>query len=425
MNTTCTSILNLGQRSSDGSEMQIIAKAIISGVGQLNNPAYPNIAGLDTFQGPVVHSARWNHSVKYDGHVAVIGTGASSVQIVPELVKMAKKVLVYQRTPGYVVPRGNFKYTALFKWACRNIPYFLKVYRLLYILAFDALFITFKTWIPGLNTAFSYTLRAGMRAAIKDKILREKLTPKFPFGCKRMLISDDFLPALQQPNALIITDPILRVTKTGIVTKNEQGQDEKQDVDTIVLATGFKALDFLEPMDFFGKDGQRLRKIWSTGAEAYKGYTVSGFPNLFILYGPNTSLGHHSITFMVEASMNAVMGCLKDLFHPTYPTPYINVKKSVQDAYNKKLHKDLSHTAFAANCESWYRQKDGKIPTNFSGHVMSYWLMTRFVNPSDFEEVGDKSFVHARSVQTRNNLFAAAAAVSAAAVIVARLQSWS
>ncbi|KAJ3105826.1 hypothetical protein HDU97_007470 [Phlyctochytrium planicorne] len=408
-------------KTSEGKEKIIIAKTVVSGVGQLNNPSYPNIPGLDTFKGAVVHSARWDRSAKYDGRVGVIGTGAR--QIVPELVKIAKKLYVYQRSPAYMMTRGNFKYSSLFKWLCRNVPFFNKIYRVLWLLALDRNFVAIKTWVPLIGTLTGLYLRTLIYLAVKDKQLRKKVTPDYPVGCKRILISDDWFPAIQKPNAALVTDHIVRITEDGIVTKNEKGQEEKQEVDTIVLATGFKALGLLEPMEFIGKNGQSLRKTWSTGAEAYKGYLVSGFPNLFVLYGPNTNLGHNSIIFMIESTMTSIIECMKDIFHKQNPTPYVNVKKTIQESYNKKVQADLGYTTFAADCASWYRQKDGKIITQWSGFVVSYWLSTRNINPNDFEQVGNKSFAHARSVQTRNSLITAAAILAGAGFIGARLRS--
>ncbi|KAI8853830.1 hypothetical protein BC829DRAFT_381454 [Chytridium lagenaria] len=310
-----------------GVEFQIIARAIISGVGQLNNPAFPNIPGMDTFKGPVVHSAMWKHDLKYDNRIAVIGTGASAIQMVPELVKTAKKLDVYQRSPAYLIHRGNFKYSGLFKWVCRNVPFFNRIYRIGWFLALSSV------------------------SALKTRAFLKKVTPTYPIGCKRLLISDDWFSALQAPNSTLIVDPIVRISPTGVVVRTEEGKEEEREVDTI-------------PMEFIGRGGKSLRKTWKEGAEAYRGFAVHDFPNLFVLYGPNTNLGHNN------------------LFHPISPTPYICVKKPIQEAYNRK-------------------RKSGKITTQWSGFVMSYWIMTLGIWKDDFEQVGNNPFVEARARESR------------------------
>ncbi|KAJ3216657.1 hypothetical protein HDU67_009185 [Dinochytrium kinnereticum] len=407
-------------RADDNTESFIIAKAVISGVGQLNNPAYPNIQGLDSFNGPVVHSANWDHDIKYDNRIAMVGTGASAIQILPELVKTASKIYVYQRSPAYIIPRGNFKYSAMFKWTCRNIPFFNRIYRVLWLLALDRNFVVLKTWIPFASQLATMYLRLLIRLAVKDTALRKKLTPDYLIGCKRLLISDDWFNSLQKPNTSLVVDPIIRVEYDAVIVKNEKGEEEKHVVDTIVLGTGFKATGFLEPMEFVGRNGISLRKTWKDGAQAYKGFAVAEFPNLFVLYGPNTNLGHNSIIFMIESTMNSVIACLRDLLDKKNPTPYICVKKSVQESYNQTIQNELSYTTFASDCASWYREKSGRITTQWSGFSSAYWWMTLGIRSEDFEQVGNKPFVNAKAAELRANIITYSSLAVLAAVSTAR-----
>ncbi|KAJ3092562.1 hypothetical protein HDU96_002682 [Phlyctochytrium bullatum] len=401
-------------RTHDHREFNLVAKAVISGVGQLNIPAYPNIPGLNAFKGPVVHSAEWDHSLQYDGRIAVVGTGASAIQFVPELAKTAKRMWVYQRSPAYMLPRGNFKYSELFKWTCRNVPYFMRIYRFLWFLALDRNFIALKTWVPFISRLSTLYCKYLVWSAVKQRSLLPKVMPTYPLGCKRLLISDDWYPTLELPHVDLVTDPIVRIESDGVVVRDKEGKEEKHVVDTVVLGTGFKATGFLEPMEFVGRGGVSLRKRWADGAEAYQGYAVADFPNLFVLYGPNTNLGHNSIIAMIESTMQSILHCLRDLLDPTHPTPYIAVKRSVQDVYNAKVQRELEGTSFTADCASWYREKSGKITTQWSGFVVSYWAMTREIKVDDFEQPGLKPFWNARRRQRRTK-----AVVGGAAGVVA------
>ncbi|KAJ3326972.1 hypothetical protein HDU76_012466, partial [Blyttiomyces sp. JEL0837] len=384
---------------STGLEEIIMATCVISGVGQLNNPAYPNIQGLDGFKGVVMHSARWDHSVDLEGKVVgVIGTGASSIQFTPEVAKVAKHVHVFQRSPAYIMPRWNYTYSGLARWIFRNVPGARQLYRWIWIAVLDALFIGLQNKkFPMVANIIQYLLLANMRRQVKDANLRKKLTPDYPVGCKRTLISDEWYPTMQRSNVSVVTEPISRISENAVIVKdNESGNEIEKKIDVLLLGTGFKSTGFLDPMEFIGVDGISLRKEWRDGAEAYRGFAVSGFPNLFILYGPNTNLGHHSIIYMIECTMELVTQSLTAIF-PTnpksIPTPYVEVKKSSQDVYNRWIQSELGKTAYTDTCGSWYKVgKMGKVTNQWASFVTKYWLETRKLKVEDFVQAGESPF---------------------------------
>ncbi|KAJ3164006.1 hypothetical protein HK101_000541 [Irineochytrium annulatum] len=422
----------LETRRSTGEVETIIVKAVISGVGQLNNPSYPNIPGVKegdvTFKkGPVMHSSRWDHGYDFEGKtVGIIGTGASCIQFAPRIAPLAKKLHIYQRSAAYVMPRLNFKYSAVFKWCARYVPFFLRYYRLNWLAALDRLYILLRTDLP-VEAMARRVLNLHLRMSVKDASLRSKLTPDYPVGCKRLLITDEWYETLQRPNVSLHTDKVLRVTEGNIVTQSKDGaEDLGEELDVIVLGTGFKATGFLAPMEFVGMGGRSLRDEWDSkkGAEAYKGFAIEGFPNLFMLYGPGTNLGHNSIIFMVECALRSIIPCLSVILDEKNPTPYVVPRKAVQEAYNVEHFKELEKTTFAGSCGSWYRDRiSGKLTTQWRSFVFVYWWITRKVNVEDFEQVGQKPFAAIKAAQFQANLrtyMIAAALVGAGAAMMRR-----
>jgi cation diffusion facilitator CzcD-associated flavoprotein CzcO len=366
-------------RTSKGDD--VTANVLVSGVGQLNRPHVPDLPGLADFEGVSFHSARWNHAHDLTGKkVAVIGNGASAIQFIPPVAKKAAKLTIFQRSANWVVPRGDYAYSDRAKKFFRAFPALQRLYRWYFYWQLEKNFLAF-----GGDGAIARTFEKGARAwleqSIPDPKLRAALTPDYRVGCKRILIDDDFYPALARPNVEVETSQIARITRDAIETKD----GKTHPVDTIILATGFSATAFLAPMQIEGVGGRKLEEVWAPGAEAHLGLTVSGFPNFFMMYGPNTNLGHNSIIFMIEAQVRYTVQCIQALAQRKLR--YLDVKPDVQASYNRELQQKLSHTAWAAGCKSWYKTAAGKVTNNWSSFTVAYWWKTRRPNFDEFNQV--------------------------------------
>jgi cation diffusion facilitator CzcD-associated flavoprotein CzcO len=359
----------------------ITADVVVSGTGQLNRPHVPEIPGLDEFAGTWFHSARWRHDHDLAGRtVAVVGNGASAIQFVPPVAEAARTVRIFQRSANWIIPRNDRAYRPWEQWAFRHVPGFARLHRALIYAALELRFFGFfkNSWF---GRRLERQATAYMHAHITDAGLRAALTPDYPAGCKRILISDDYYQALARPNVQLVTLPIARIARDGVVTAD----GTLHLADTIVFATGFETTKFLAPMEFEGIGGRRLSAAWRDGAEAYLGVAVSGFPNLFLLYGPNTNLGHNSIIFMIECQVRYVMQCIERLRRQRLAA--LDVKPEVQRRYNEALQRNLKRTAWDAGCTSWYKTASGKVTNNWSGFTVEYWWRTRHPDVAAFREV--------------------------------------
>lgn len=341
---------------------------VVSAVGQLNRPHVPHIPGISLFGGTVFHSARWDHGHDLTGRrVAVIGTGSSAAQFIPDIAETAAHLSVFQRTPNWVLPKADAEFPAALQQAFRRLPWLRHAYRAwIYRYAEGAVH-------PALAGGWSARLlreRAlrHLRRQVGDPELRARLTPDYPPGCKRVVIDSHFYPALTRPNVDVISEGIARITPTGI----ETADGRLHEVDTIVYATGFRSTEFLAPMEITGRDGLSLRKRWHEGAEAYLGIAVPGFPNLFLLYGPNTNLGHNSIVFMLECQVNHVLRCL----------PYLaggepmEVRPEVMAAWRAQLDLAMARMVWNGGCQSWYKTASGRVTNNWPGTTPLYRRLT-------------------------------------------------
>lgn len=358
---------------------EITANVVISGTGQLNRPHIPDLEGLETFGGSWFHSARWNHDLHLAGRdVAVVGNGASAIQFIPRIAPAARKVSIFQRTANWIVPRNDRAYGEREKWVFRHLPLVLRLYRLFLYLMLEVRFFGFirETWI---TRKLRQVASDSMRSLVDDERLRAALTPDYPPGCKRVLISDDYYQALTRPNVEVVTTAIERIVPDGIVTTD----GTHHPADTLIFATGFETTSFLAPMEITGAGGRSLAEAWHDGAEAYLGVAVAGFPNLFLLYGPNTNLGHNSILFMIECQVGYVLRCLEMMRERN--GRQLEVHPGAMAAYNRKLQNDLAHTTWAAGCTSWYKTASGKITNNWSGLTLDYWRRTRRPEPDAFD----------------------------------------
>jgi cation diffusion facilitator CzcD-associated flavoprotein CzcO len=342
----------------DGSS--VTAQAFVTAWGQLNRPKAPPIEGRESFAGPAFHSAQWDASIDLAGkRVAVIGNGASAIQFVPEIAKVAGQLTLFQRSPNWIVPRMNRPYTAEEKAQFRARPELMeKVRSEIFQMAEDRLIAKRNGTAPVEEVPIPL---AHLNAQVADPELRAKLTPDYEVGCKRVLISNDFYPALTRPNVELVTDAIARMTPQGVV--DQAGRLHEADV--VIYATGFETKSFAGETAIRGAGGVTLAQAWKSGPEAYLGITVSGFPNFFMLYGPNTNLGHNSIIYMIEAQVGYVLQALA-LGRP------VSVSPDVQAAYNDKIQAELAHTPWAGTCTSWYKTPEGKILNNWPGSAQAY-----------------------------------------------------
>ncbi|MEV4803350.1 NAD(P)/FAD-dependent oxidoreductase [Nonomuraea sp. NPDC049421] len=340
---------------------------VVMAVGQLNRPHMPDISGMDEFEGVCFHSARWNHGHDLTGRrVAVIGTGSSAAQLVPRVAERAEHLYLFQRTPNWVIPKPDAAFGPLTRMAFRFVPGLQRAYReWIYRYAEGTLYPALaQGWSEGLLR--QRALRH-LRDQVPDPELRAGLTPDYPPGCKRVVVDSSFYPALTRPNVSLVTDRIARVTPKGVDTA-----EGAYEVDTIVYATGFRSTEFLVPMEVVGREGRSLSERWKDGAEAYLGISVPGFPNLFMLYGPNTNLGHNSIIFMIECQVAHIMACLPRLG----ASGPIEVRPEAMAAWRRQLDVTMSRMVWGAGCRSWYKTADGRVTNNWPGPTTLYRRLT-------------------------------------------------
>lgn len=361
------------------------ADVVVAGVGGLHVPRVPAIPGLERFSGAAFHSARWRHDVDLAGkRVAVIGTGASAIQIIPAIAPAVAKLLVFQRTPPWVLPRHDRPVSRRAQWAFEKIPGAQRLWRALLYMDSEAIALGFTVW-PWLLGSWQRQSLALLARHIQDPGLREALTPRYTMGCKRVLLSDDYYPALVRDNVEVSTARIHEIREHAIVTAD----GVERPVDVIVLATGFRAFNPATEIDIRGRGGRRLADDWVDGPEAYNGLLVAGYPNLLLLMGPNSGLGHNSIVFMLEAQMRYVLSCLGLL--ESGRLPVIEVRTEVQRAFNETLRRRFRRTVWDAAgagarqpCTTWYRDARGRLSALWPGFSASYWWRLRRADPRDF-----------------------------------------
>lgn len=354
------------------------AKSVVMAQGPLSNASLPNIEGIDDYQGEKIHSARWNHSYDFKGkRVAVIGTGASAVQIIPELVKEAKSLKVFQRTPGWVMPRPDLRKPEWNKSLFKRLPATQSAARGLLFWGHESM-ATAVIWNTGLTRLAERGARAFLHSQVKDKWMRRQLTPDFTIGCKRVLVSNDYYKALQDDNTQLITWPIAKLSEKGIRTS--EGLEHQ--VDCIVFATGFEVNHSGTPFEVVGLNGERLGDRWKGGAQAYKSISVSGFPNLFLTFGPNSGPGHNSALVYIEAQIDYIVQGVKMLL--ANRAKMMDVKPAVQAKYNKAIQKRLNRTNWNSGCSSWYLTDDGFNATMYPGFATQYQRQLKRVEAADY-----------------------------------------
>ncbi|HSJ17919.1 MAG TPA: NAD(P)/FAD-dependent oxidoreductase [Solirubrobacterales bacterium] len=357
------------------------ADVLVAATGQLSLPSYPSIPGLDEFGGPMFHSARWDHSHELAGkRVGVIGTGASAVQFIPEIASEVERLEVFQRSAPWVIPKPDRPYPEWERRLYRRLPLLQAISRSCDYCLYELLVMGFTRHRWLLRTLERRALRR-LRDAIDDDDLVARLTPDYPLGCKRVVIVDGWAEAMARSNVALVTTPIERVSPRGVVTADRV----EHELDVLVLGTGFRANEFLAPMRVTGRDGVDLNETWREGAEAYLGITVSGFPNLYILYGPNTNLGANSIVYMLESQIRYVLGGIRaaslDGGAP------LEVRPEVQREFNEELRKRLAGSVWREGCRSWYVNDAGRVTNNWPGMTLEYRRRTRRFDPADYRVV--------------------------------------
>lgn len=357
---------------------EVSATILVAGTGQLNRPQMPDIPGRDDFKGEAWHSATWNHDVDISGkRIGVIGNGASAIQFVPEIAKEAGNVRIFQRSASWVLPRPERQFYEWEKKLYRAMPWLMWIQRTRMWLNGEQLLLSFRHMGWALRKA--HIKEAETHVPDPDK--RAKLEPDYDPGCKRVLFSNDWWPAMGRANVDIETTGIERIAEKGIRTTD----GVEHELDAIVYGTGFDTTHFLGPVNVKGLGGRDLREEWSGGADAHLGIGVSGFPNFYLLYGPNTNLGHNSIIYMIECQTAYVTQIAQKLRDDALA--YVDVRPTAQAEWDRGVQEDNAKSVFAAGCTSWYKTADGRITNNWPNSTFTYWRMTRRVNWEDYSVV--------------------------------------
>lgn len=355
------------------------ADAIVSATGPLSEPSLPDIPGLDAFPGEIFHSARWNHDYDLTGkRVAVIGTGASAIQIVPEIQPRVAQLTLYQRTPAWVMPRRDRRVTTAEHWLYRNVPPTQRLARLgIYLTRESSVGAFVKR--PGMLKAAERLARRNLNRTIHDEILRDKLTPTYVMGCKRILLSNDFYPALTRPNTTVVASGLAKVDGSTLIAQDGTAHE----ADVIVFATGFHTVDMPIADRVYGIDDRNLAETWAGDLRALRGTTVSGFPNLCLVIGPNTGLGHTSMVHIIESQLSYIIDYLQTL--DRLGAAALDTRQDAQDAWCADVERRMASTVWATGgCVSWYLNAAGRNPTLWPASTIRFRRETRRLDPDEY-----------------------------------------
>jgi cation diffusion facilitator CzcD-associated flavoprotein CzcO len=348
----------------------VLSRVLVSAIGGLSRPATPSLPGLESYTGTRFHSADWDDDFDLAGkRVAVVGTGASAIQFVPRIATQVARLTLFQRTPPWIVPKPDRPVRAWERWLFRRVPMTRSLFRS---------FLYWRQEILGLGFTLSPRLmRRGtrmalehIRASIGDPELRARVTPDYQIGCKRILLSDDYYPALERDNVELVTAGIERVGEQGITDRDGRYHE----ADVIIFATGFNAVDPLSPTRIFGLGGRELAEDWRAGPEAFLGISVSGYPNLFLLMGPNTGLGHNSVIFMIESQIRYSVKLIRRVLRSAGAT--VDVRADVQESFNQRVQRAFRGSVWASGCKSWYQGENGRQVALWPGFTFTYWFRT-------------------------------------------------
>ncbi len=393
-----------GKEAEIGESYTINSDFLVSAVGQLNEPHYPEVPGLDIFNGKIMHSARWDWDYSLRGkRVGIIGTGATAAQIIPEITPQCSQLVVFQRTPAWVMPRHDHAISPTRQAIYKYVPFVRKRYRASLMdvreSIFDAAFDP-SSAKHSLVTNVSHNHMHTQLTGDCCTSLSEKLTPKYPFSCKRIIVSDDYYPALTKPNVFLETTAISQVTPTGITMAN----GTHHELDCIILATGFRTTKFLYPIRIYGSGGHSLSEAWENGASAYLGITVPSLPNFAMLYGPNTNLAYNSLILQIEAQSLYIKTLISAVLDSKRKgkTLRLEPKVEVVDRYNSEVQERLGKSTYAdPSCTSWFKDEHGRITTNWCGSAIYYQERVNFVDWSDYDILGTAAVEVERKGKTR------------------------
>ncbi|TAM68906.1 MAG: NAD(P)/FAD-dependent oxidoreductase [Mycobacterium sp.] len=351
---------------------------VVSAVGLFTRPLLPELIEQEPFTGTVMHSSRWDHSIPLEGkRIAVLGTGSTAAQLIPELAKVADKVYSVQRSATWILPKPDRHYTRRERWAFAHLPFAKKLYRTRLWLRSES---NVSVIEHGSEKTEQFTAVALglLERTVDDEELRRKLTPDHPMGCKRLVFSSDYLSALTRPNVEVVTSAARYLRARSLLT--EDGTE--REVDLVVCATGYAAADYLGELDVSGEHGITLRQVWRDGAHAYLGMAVPGFPNFFMLYGPNTNVGSNSVIFILEAQARYVVRALRYLRRNR--KRYVAVRPSALADFVAKIDRWMAGTVWTTQCSNYFRAPNGRVVTQWPRSARTFWGMTRRFRPADF-----------------------------------------
>jgi cation diffusion facilitator CzcD-associated flavoprotein CzcO len=352
---------------------------LITACGQLTRPATPPIEGLEDFGGPAFHSAEWDHDVDLSGRrVAVIGTGASAIQFIPAIAPEVSQLTIYQRSAPWILPKSDREYPAWERRIFERFPARVAASRLGLFLFFEygTYGFTGQRWVMAPMRRIADLTR---QRELSDPDLRAKATPDYEIGCKRILFTSDWYSTLSRPNVDLVTGRVERITPGGVVG----GDGVEREADVIVFGTGFQSHNFVAPMDIHGLDGQELNAVWAGRPEAYLGTTISGFPNMFVLYGPNTNHGSGSVPYLLESQFSYVLDAIGRLRDGGFRS--IDLRPEVQERWSREMAERSARTVWmSGGCTNWYLNDAGENTNNWPGPWLEYRRRTRRINPGDY-----------------------------------------
>jgi len=368
----------------------LYARVVVSATGGLRIPHIPPFAGREKFQGEQFHTARWPQQFESKNRrIALVGSAASAVQILPELAKEAEHIFLFQRTPNYIIPRGDRSISSESTRLFTRFPLVQTLIRWVLFLFLDLiLFRSFKRGSRA-NRQRKKDALDHLRAQISNEELQKKLTPNYAIGCKRVLLSDDFYPALKRDNISLITESIINISKTGITISSpassplatQKKDTTKYEVDTIIYATGYDVANPSGPLEIEGPNGLSLKEVWANKMSAHRGVAVPGFPNFFLIVGPNSGLGHNSIVFIIEQQVNYIIKCIKRLKKGETMSP----SQEATNKYNREIQSGFDGMVWGAGCKSWYMSQRGHNPTLWPYRSLHYWRSLRKPHFEEYE----------------------------------------
>ena len=351
---------------------------VVSAIGLFTQPVLPDLLEEESFTGTLMHTARWDHAVDLrDARVAVLGTGSTAAQLVPEVAKVARRVYSVQRSPTWVLPKPDRPYTDREKWVFAHVPFAKKIYRTRLWLRSESNISVIENGSDKTQEFRGIALRV-LEATVLDEDLRRKLTPDHPFGCKRLVFATDYLQALTQPHVEVVSSPARSLRARSLVTDD----GTELDVDVVLCATGYAAADYLGQIDVAGEGGVTLRETWSDGAYAYLGMAVQGFPNFFMLYGPNTNVGSNSVICMLEAQARYIVRALR--YMRRRRRSYVAVRPATMADFIAKIDEWMEGTVWLTRCSNYFRAANGRVVTQWPRSARAFWGMTRRFRPADY-----------------------------------------